>query len=296
MTRVENGDHMKKILVVIVLLLLIAYVLFSQCSDAGICSLRDHQRMQEGSTPKHRIGVNYIIGRSSKTDDVTYHTARIDGRFSIFEGAEVSLLLPFNAQSGPLGDVSGLGDIIVVWNQEVVGNNDLLLKLQIGAKFASGNANEDPSLPQLYQSGLGSNDILLGATVSYDQWDGTIGYQIAGGRSSNTITRLQRSDDFLLRAGYVHRIDRFVLHPSLLFIQRLGNSSVANSSYPAGPEFIELSDSAPSQLNLQIDGSYSFSGIYSAEASIALPFLKRKMNVDGLTRAITLSFGVFVVL
>ena len=91
MTRVENGDHMKKILVVIVLLLLIAYDLFSQCSDAGICSLRDHQRMQEESSPKHRIGVNYIFGRSSKADNVTYHTARLNGMFTIFDGLHWSI-------------------------------------------------------------------------------------------------------------------------------------------------------------------------------------------------------------
>ncbi|MEW5797900.1 MAG: hypothetical protein AB1728_02730 [Bacteroidota bacterium] len=287
---------MKKIFIVIALLLLIAYDLFSQCSDAGICSLRDHQRMQEESSPKHRIGVNYIFGRSSKADDVTYHTARVDGRFSIFTGAEVSLLLPFNTQSGPLGSVSGAGDAIVVWNQEVAKNDDLSLTLQIGGKFATGDANDDPALPQLYQSGLGSNDILLGATASYNQWNGTIGYQIAGGRSSNTVTRLQRGDDLLLRVGYSHSFNQFTLHPSLLFIQRLGNSSVANPAYPPGPEFVEIADSAPSQLNFQAEGNYMLSDIYSVEAGVAFPFLKRNVNVDGLTRAITLSIGVFVVL
>lgn len=296
MTRVEHGEHMRKILIVIALLLLIAYDLFSQCSDAGICSLRDHQRMQKESSPKHRIGVNYIFGRSGKADDVTYHTARLDGRFSIFDGTEVTLLLPFNTQSGPLGSVSGAGDAIVVWNQEVVENEDFSLSFQIGGKFATGDANGDPSLPQLYQNGLGSNDILLGATASYDQWDGTIGYQIAGGRSSNAVTRLQRSDDFLLRIGYAHAFDQIRVHPSLLFIQRTGNSSIANPSYPAGPEFIELPDSAPSQLNLQIDGSYSLSDTYSTEVGIAFPFLKRIVNVDGLTRAVTMSVSIYVML
>ncbi|MBI2429397.1 MAG: hypothetical protein HYV29_11500 [Ignavibacteriales bacterium] len=248
--------------------------------------------MQKEESPLHRIGISYIFGRSSKTDDVTYHTARLNGTFSILEGGQVSLLLPFNLQSSPLGDVRGLGDVIVVWNQDVVKSDDLSLKLQFGGRFASGDANGDPALPQLYQSGLGSNDVLFGATASVGQWDGTIGYQIAGGRSSNAITRLQRSDDFLLRIGYACSFEQFSVHPSLLFIQRLGNSTVANASYPSGPEFIELPDSAPSQLNLQMDGSYFLSALYSIEASVAFPFLKRRVNVDGLTRAVTVSVGI----
>lgn len=285
---------MKKNFAVIILMLLIAYDLFAQCSDAGICSLRDYQRMQETKSSRHRVGISYIYGRSGKTDDVTYHTVQLHGALTFFEGAQVSFILPYNVQSGPLGKVSGIGDVIIIWNQEVVQGDVLSLKFQAGGKFASGDANGNSTLPQLYQSSLGSNDVLLGASVLLLQWDGTIGYQIAGGRNSNAVTRLLRSDDILLRVGHTLSFEKLTLHPSFLFIQRLGNSSIKNVSYPNGEEFIELPDSAPAQLNAQVEGNYSVSDIYSIEASVAFPFLQRKVNIDGLTRAITISCGMSI--
>lgn len=101
-----------------------------------------------------------------------------------------------------------------------------------------------------------------------------------------------RSDDLLFRVGYSLLEKGFVIQPSVLFIQRLGNSSVINFAYPTGPEFIELPQSAPAQLNFLVEGEYKLSYRYSLNTSVALPFLKRKTNVDGLTRAITLSVGM----
>ena len=288
----RKKDRMKNLSVIAVMLFSLCNYSLTQCSDAGVCSLRERVRTNEGSSPRQSLGISYLFGRSAKSDDITYHTARLDGSFTVMEGASVSVMIPFNAQSGPLGNVSGIGDVIVVWNHTVMTSGDISASVQVGAKFATGNANGEPALPQQYQSGLGSNDFLLGATANYNAWDVTLGYQIAGGRNSSKLTRLQRNDDMLFRAGYSLIFDRFTVHPSFLFIQRLGNSSIANSSYPVGPEFVELSDSAPSQINLLTEGKYELSDIYSLHAGVALPFLKRKTNVDGLTRAITLSAGL----
>lgn len=91
---------------------LCAHMLVAQCSDAGVCSLRDRTRKTEVLTLKHSIGISYIFGCSTNIDDITYHTAKIDGSFSVMETGSIMLAIPFNAQSGLLGRVLGIGYII----------------------------------------------------------------------------------------------------------------------------------------------------------------------------------------
>jgi hypothetical protein len=202
-------------------------------------------------------------------------------------------MLPFNIQEGPAGSVSGIGDLIAAWNQTIIRGEDLQLDLQAGGRFPTGGANGAVSLPQSYQSGLGSTDILLGATVVLGSFDGTLAGQIAFGRGSNSITRLKRGHDILIRSGYSMTAGQFTIHPAVLLIKRFGESSVLNPSFPPGPEFVEIPESDQLQINFAGDTSFRVSDAYSIEIGVAVPFLEREVNVDGLTRAITLKISVY---
>ncbi len=282
---------MKKISVIVIILLFVTYDLFSQCSDAGICSIRNHKESLQPDTLHNQIGITYLFGKSAKKENVTYNSVRLNGTFYISEGTSLSFILPFNSQSGSLGNTSGIGDLIGVVSQRMYSEGTTSLDLQAGVKFATGNANADTVLPQWYQSGLGSTDILFGASVRIELWDAAIGFQLAGTRNDNIQTRLKRGDDLYLRAGYTIEIENFKLHPSILFIKRLGESSIRDYS-SAAEKFVTVSGSDQSQLNFAAEGQYKISPRYLLNAALAIPLLKRTINVDGLTRAITLSFGL----
>ncbi|MBI5474583.1 MAG: hypothetical protein HY961_19775 [Ignavibacteriae bacterium] len=268
--------------------------LTAQCSDAGVCSVGKNISHAESGEKEHRVGVVYVLGRSTSADDITYHSARVEGAIQISDYSQLSIVVPINAQTGPSGSASGIGDVIAVWNQTVLRREELTLQVQLGGKLATGNANGNANLPQAYQSGLGTNDVLFGATVESGGFDASVAAQIPFGRSSNALTRLKRGSDVLVRGGYSFVFDQLTVHPTLLFIQRLGESNIRNLGFPAGPEFVDVAESDQTQINLQIDGALRVSERYSVEAGIAFPFLKRNVNVDGLTRAFSLRAGAFV--
>jgi hypothetical protein len=120
-----------------------------------------------------------------------------------------------------------------------------------------------------------------------------VGYQIAGERNNNAITRLERGDDFLLRGGYKFFVNDFTFDPQLLLIKRLGKSSVLDpGSSSSEDEFVDVEGSDQLQINFLLNSQYALSDQSSLFFEFAFPFLKREVNVDGLTRAYTVALGV----
>ena len=263
---------------------------FAQCSDAGVCSVGGHSMGQEGNNPLN-ISVSYNFSSSGKDDDVKYHSFRVGAIYNILKITSIQLSLPYNIQSGPLGDVSGIGDLILSVNQNLFRNDNSSLDASVGAKLATGDDNKD-NLPMAYQSGLGSNDVIFALNYSYDRLGFGIGYQLAGARNDN-INKLKRGDDLLLRASYNFLIDKFTITPQLLFIKRLGKSNVVNL-LAVGPidSYIDIPESDQTQVNLLTQVQYQINNNYSLFADFAIPFIKREVNVDGLTRSFSASLGI----
>jgi hypothetical protein len=117
------------------------------------------------------------------------------------------------------------------------------------------------------------------------------GYQLAGGRNDN-IQRLERGDDLLLRASYQLSFDRLSIVPQLLFIQRLAKSTILDTTSTDEENFVEVDKSDQSQLNFLAKLEYEIDDNISLVGDFAIPFIKREVNVDGLTRAFSASFGV----
>lgn len=259
----------------------------AQCSDAGVCSIAGHQEVAKNNSLSFSLGYGY----SGKDDDISFKTINIDGLFSLSDNSFITIKLPYNFQSGPLGSVDGLGDLTALANYKIYDEVDYNLLLTGGVKLASSKLNSESKLPQAYQSGLGTNDLLFGATVNYSQFSFSIGYQFAGGRNTRTITKLERGDDLLIKGGYSFNVNDFSISPELLFIKRLGKSSVANP-VSGTTNFVEIANSDQSQINLLVNISKSLDDDFTFKGSFALPFLERDVNVDGLTRKFTVSAGI----
>lgn len=282
---------MKRILHIAAFFCLLVGVLYSQCSDAGICSIPGSER-----TPSHRYsaGITSLYGTSAKAENITYRSIRFDASAALVEDIRLSVQLPFNAQSGPIGSVSGIGDAIAFIHYNVLTTDDYALSMNAGMKFTTGDANLNSSLPQQYQNGLGSTDLLLGLDGSAGIYHFALGYQFAGGRNSNAQTRLLRGDDLMVRIGTTIPADPLTFNISYLFVQRLGESSVRDTASPGN--FISVPNSDQTQLNFVAEISVILSESMMLTSGIAFPFLKRSVNVDGLTRAFTISLGVQTVL
>ncbi len=131
----------------------------SQCSDAGACSVGGHLIDQE-SNSLINISASYKFGSSGKEDDVKYHSFQVGAVYNVLEKTSLQLSIPYNIQSGPLGDVNGIGDLLISVTQSLLSDESSTLTASIGAKIATGNDNKY-QLPMAYQSGLGSNDVIL---------------------------------------------------------------------------------------------------------------------------------------
>ncbi len=283
---------MKNTIFVLLILVIISgysFQIIAQCSDAGVCSVG--HMMDDNNDNIFDVNVGYKFGSSGKEDDVKYHSFQLGAIYNVLEKSSVQMSIPYNIQSGPLGDVNGIGDLLVSVTQNFISETNSSLDASIGAKFATGEDNAD-NLPMAYQSGLGSNDILFALNYTYKNIALGVGYQLAGGRNNNVI-KLERGDDLLVRAAYNLLLDKFTITPQLLFIKRLAKSSILDtSSMTFSESFIEVDNSDQSQLNFLTSFHYEINKSYSLFADFAVPFIKREVNVDGLTRSFSASVGV----
>lgn len=261
---------------------------FAQCSDAGICSLRGHSIEQKTKTFDLSIGYSY--GYSGKEDDIAYSSVKLNGLIYFTADTKFNVIMPYNFQSGPLGNLNGIGDLIISLSQSYE-IKDSRLVLTVGAKFATADENKK-RLPQVYQSGLGTNDLLLGIDYSFSNFTFGIGYQLAGKRNENSQTYLKRGDDLLIRGEYTFIIEKFNINPQLLFIKRISKSNVLYNGTLPESHFFDVDGSDHSQLNLLISTFYEINNMHSLFLEAAVPLLERDINIDGLKRTFTISTGL----
>ncbi|MEK6569825.1 MAG: hypothetical protein AABZ61_00535 [Bacteroidota bacterium] len=276
---------MKKIFLLPLFIALLHEAGFAQCSDAGVCVLGRRQQVV-----KHQLSLNYLYGKGGKEDMLMFHSVRFDGEFQIFDQSRLSFSIPFSFQAGPLGSTNGIGDLSVVWSQTVFDDKMSRLGVQVGGKFATGEVNAG-NQPQAYQSGLGTNDFLIGVTYEHDSWNGALAYQLSRGRSNNNPTRLKRGDDLLIRAGYKFSLQPVTVIGEVLAIKRLQESSVINLISGQPSSFRDVPGSDQFQINLVGRALYPLNDDYNLQAQLALPLRNREINVDGLTRSISLAIG-----
>jgi len=276
----------RPIILAVAITLLVTGQLRAQCSDGGVCTLTS-----SSSQTAHALTLGYGYGASPSEDDLRFHSVRLASEIRLFEDSRVDIVLPFNAQSGPLGTVSGIGDLIMVWTQSISLAQDASLEAQVGGRFRTADVNAG-GLPQAYQSGLGTNDLLLGVGYSTGSLSAGFGYQLSRGRSANAVTRLKRGDDVMVRASYSASLGDLGLTGEVLGIKRLDLSSIRDSSAGATESFVMIPESDQLQINILAGVHYPISETLALSLSSAIPLLKREINVDGLSRSFTISIGL----
>jgi hypothetical protein len=237
-----------------------------------------------------RFGINYTYGTSDKASGLTFNSLKLVGEVKIFYDVRLSFDLPYSIQSGSLGNVKGLGDLSFIIKYPLLNGRKSKLTIQGGMKLATANVNSG-NLPQVYQSGLGTNDVLIGVNYVVNKLSFSVVYQVSRGRSENKIDKLMRGDDIMLRGGYSDSFGEFNYSAELIALKRLHLSSVADPLNPN--QFIDLPGSDQFQVDFMAKVSYPILSNFNVGSVFAIPFWKRKINIDGLTRSFTLSIGGF---
>ena len=262
----------------------------AQCSDAGLCTMGGIHDLDKYSDS--RVSVVYQFGKSPKEDSITYHTIRISEQYEFLPGSVAKFILPLNLQDGPLGTVKGIGDFILGYEHRLFTINDSKMLLEVGLKIATAIQNVD-SLPQKYQSGLGTNDLLFNAEYREKWYFLSVGYQHPFGRSTN-YEQLKRGPDIAIRLGYYNTIDKLNFTGELIAVKRFGTASIAYVPQPGEtdpPEYVDVPNTDPFQLNASVESIYVANKAFQVSAGVAFPFLKRDFNIDGLARSVTAKVG-----
>jgi hypothetical protein len=284
-------ESMVILILVILFSVLPAGPILAQCSDAGACSIGGSQPEAESSEKTLSLSLRYSFGSSGADDDLRFHGIHAEGMYRIGTSSSLHVALPWTDISGPQGKASGIGDLLVFWDQRLWQFSSGSIRGQLGGRIASGTVTSG-ALPQAYQPGLGTNDLLVGLTFDLFPWHAGLAWQYSRERSANPVTRLRRGDDVLLRTGYTQRLSVFTLGLEALAIKRLSEASILDRQTVEAERFIAIPDSDQLQINIAGRAEAPLSNSMHVLFFAAVPLLKRTTNVDGLTRALTLSTGL----
>jgi hypothetical protein len=272
--------------------LLLPGIVRGQCSDAGICSI--NQDLLGNPASPLQLLLQYRYGYSGSDDRINYHQLNLNASYDLLETLSLHLFFPFSRQSsGPDGKVSGIGDIILMGKYDFAQLGAYTFKGSLGLKFASGGSNVDALLPQSYQPGLGTNDILFGVAATASHWQFSTGYQFVEKTfSENFITPIRRSDDIYFQAAYLNNWQELDYRLELLFIQSMGpiETREVTVDNPTGA-IIDVDGSDQAQLNLGGQITYPFLEKQRAIFGLAMPIINRDTNIDGLRRSISIWLG-----
>ena len=262
-----------------------AYV-HPQCSDAGVCAIGYAPHIEE---KKHSFDLLYRYGNSGKEDKIAYHNFEFKAAFNVIDQTSLLLSFPFHRISnGPDGNANGVGDLMVFINQDLSNSTGLDLSVLLGIRLATGDANASPELPQAYQPGLGTNDIIFGLKYTAASYAISAGYQLVENTfTKNTLTPIRRADDFYLQFAYLFNLGDFEIKTDVQLIQRLAKTELKILDGTVS----ELEKTDQMQVNLGAEVNYGLNDTHSLLGGFAFPVLKRETNIDGLTRVLTIYAG-----
>jgi hypothetical protein len=274
-------------------------ILKAQCSDAGICMIGKRQSIED-TRFSNVLGLRYIFGTGGSTttgdhrdNDITYHQLHMDVELEPFTSSRLNIDVPLQYATGPLGNASGIGDIMFLWSQLFGIQGGHNITLSAGVKIPSGKSDLGDSLVQSYQPGLGSIDLLFGLGYSLRSFYVAAGYQKTLGESRN-FTKFKKGDDLLFRAGWSQQFNKMNIKAEVLTIKRLNKSKMLliPSPVPLIETITEIEDSDFLQVNILGQVTYNLRNDLKINGFAAFPLLQREENSDGTRRAFTIGAGV----
>lgn len=290
------------------------------CSDAGFCTmgaLRPDQSYDSDAPLKLRFAeISYYNGQTRVSADI--QAVIIDFGIDILQDYNLHVKLPYMYISGNFGENHGLGDISLSLNRNVGRWKDFEINATLGAKIATGNADDrvldrQAVLPMYYQTTLGTHDFIVGASLINEKWLFATGYQqplvhinnnsftgsesqwawYEGGmdyviRHANA-NQLRRGADVMLRAERNFRFSRFNANIGLLPIYRITNDQIMNED----GAYEKVEGGRGLAASLLIGCGYRFNVHSGIKLLYGLRLIDRIKNPDGLSRESVLNVSFY---
>ena len=276
------------------------------CSDAGFCTIGVLKGNQHSDNVYDtRWGLNTNIGVAD--GGVFVSTTTIEYNKNIGKKSFLQIKQPFTVTSGGLGSAVGLGDLSLSLSQRVYSQGNVHLDALVGTKISLGSTTFQANgldLPMPYQTGLGTNDLILGLSYNFNKWHLVLGYQQPFGRASNNFLKeywqadavkdyfnsanLLRKSDILLRIErFININEKWSGSVGMLPIFHLGEDEIVLKD---GSNSI-VKNSSGLTLNFNAGFSYKLNDFNTLKGSVSAPLIVREIRPDGLTRAFVIGIG-----
>lgn len=288
-----------------------SFDLFSQgCSDAGLCSINLSDDKPNSEETKFTLGLNNTIGIGDESVLINSTGIEFGANYSNFG---FTAKIPFTFTTGTLGQTNGLGDLTLLLSSKIYTLDSFALSIIGGVKLATNNANllneDELSMPMVYQTSGGTNDIILLIAANIDEWVISTGMQIPTNRNENTFEdrsalidplpntnkyyqewqnyqssrNFKRGSDVMLKIEkYFEVKDDLKLMAGVLPVYRLTESIYENRD----GEDIKIAGTDGLTLNLIAGLSYKVTEKHTLGLNIGFPVVTREVKADGLTRAL----------
>lgn len=297
----------------ILLLILNATSVLSQgCSDAGLCSFNMVEHDSTVTDEMHyTLGLSNTIGIGDESVLINSTGVEFGANFSDFA---IVAKIPFTFTSGTLGQTNGLGDFTLLLSSKLYSEENLSLSVAGGVKLATNKADlrnkDDLSLPMVYQTSNGTNDVIFLLAVNIDDWIVSTGVQIPLNRNENTFIEnsalvepipgfsdeyylnwknyqssrnFKRGSDVMLKIEkYFNVQDDLKLMAGILPVYRLVESIYEDFN---GND-ITIMNSDGLTLNIIAGLNYKLTEKHTFGLNIGFPVVTREIRADGLTRAL----------
>jgi hypothetical protein len=260
-------------------------------------------------TLKYNVQLTAYYGSGPQATSI--YTTQLESTVNVIPNKlYAQLKVPYTFIDGKLGSVNGLSDITLSLSYITLTGKNSNLSLSGGVKLPSNNANthkDNLPLPMVYQTSLGSTDILLGAKFVYKKWDFTGGYQHSFNTTQNSYlnttstgsntpdyksyvqsNKMKRADDGIFRLTRNFRLKNTFTSAGVLLIYHLANDKITD----AAGNRIEAIGSKGLTVNLNFSGVIPVSKNTDFVFVVAAPVVNRSYATDGLIRKFVIIGGI----
>lgn len=301
---------MRKYFTLIVFVFLMTDFASSQgCSDAGVCSTGNLSSALHGKDQgfKNDFSMGYQFGISEGSTRIS--SLILEGNFSILKTGSLQLMVPYHLISGKLAKVSGLGDVMVSISGKIFSNESHQVGFMAGTRLPMNESDEKSGilpLPMVYQTSLGTADLLVGIKYSYKNWMLTMASQfpfIQNNRNGflkefysdsllvkpfSDSKELQRKPDIVLKVEHAVAVEKVRLVGTLLTLYHTGKDEYIDSDGFRKP----IDGSEGFTINCAGSVDYMFTEDMILNFYTGFPLKIREERPDGLARKLVCGIKV----
>ena len=302
-----------KVFFIFLLILISGRALTAQgCSDAGVCTSGVMGVEGNATLPETFLfTAGYHLGQGD--DGTSINTVMLEARIAVLKNGFVQVKMPWHSIDGNLGKTSGAGDLTLTVGGLLFQREDHRFEGFAGTRIGTGDTDLEENgnpLPMVYQTGLGTTDLLAGLKWSFRGWEASLGIQqpVAQNNKNGFLhetweddetamnypesNKIERKGDIVLRAEKAFSFGRTGLSLGVVPIYHLGSDTYENVS----GERLEIKGSQGLTLNVSASARYLISDRFRAGLFFGSPVITRDEQPAGLARkyvaGVSLGFGI----